>query len=85
MVLWVDRDRIYRAKIDFGIEDYQLQLSKLRPRGLDAYIPIKTLGEGTFGQVFIARDKMTNSLVAIKSLKAKSYRFHMECVFQFQN
>lgn len=33
------------------------------------YFPIKTLGEGGFGIVFLAREQHSDNLVAIKQLK----------------
>jgi cyclin-dependent kinase 12/13 len=43
-------------------------------RSVDAYEKIEQVGEGTYGEVFMARDRVDSSLVALKKVKLEGER-----------
>jgi serine/threonine protein kinase len=40
----------------------------MKKRSLDEYQVLRDLGQGAYGKVFLARDKLTDKIVAIKSV-----------------
>ena len=47
--------------------------SQLYTLAMNRYETIKVLGDGTYGQVFLARNKETQELLAVKKMKKKYY------------
>lgn len=46
--------------------------NKQELRGMDRYMRIEKIGEGTYGVVYKARDKVTNEYVALKKIRLES-------------
>ncbi len=41
-------------------------------RGMDRYARIEKIGEGTYGVVYKARDKITNDIIALKKIRLEA-------------
>jgi serine/threonine protein kinase len=44
----------------------------MKKRSLDEYQVLRDLGQGAYGKVFLARDKLTDKIVAIKSVNKQT-------------